>query len=192
MLQKTPFSIALLTIIVGVFIAILFGANEEYFKNKIEKGLERNTVISQMSNDIEKSNYIKSEKEKNWRYYQRFHFHATGIGSISLAVLLFLSILSAPKNIKNVSAFFIAIGGFLYPFLWLFAGIFGPEMGRNEAKEAFAVFGYMGGVFMIGLLITLVLSLKYPLRQSNRYKVKLRKNGEVVDLSEGGIQTENI
>lgn len=165
MYQKLPFIIALLTIIGGVFIAIMFGANEDYFKNKIQKDLEKNIKVSQMTDESEKANYIKSEKDKNWRYYQRFHFHATGIGSISLAALLFLFIISAPKNIKTVSAYLIAIGGFLYPFLWLFAAIYGPEMGRDEAKETFAVFGYMGGAFLIGMIMTLVLSVKYSLKR---------------------------
>lgn len=165
MLQKLPFSIALLTIISGVFIAILFGANEDYFKNKIATGLEQNIKINQMNDATEKAAYIKGEKDKNWRYYQRFHFHSTGIGAISLAVILFLSFIVAPLKIKVISSYLIAVGGFLYPFLWLFAAIYGPEAGRNEAKETFAIFGYMGGLFLVGLLITLILSLVYPLKK---------------------------
>jgi hypothetical protein len=56
----------------------------------------------------------------------------------------------------------IAIGGFLYPFVWLFAGLYGPEMGRSEAKEAFAVFGYMGGVYLVGILYALYLAAAKP------------------------------
>lgn len=165
MYQKLPYIIALLTIIGGVFISILFGVNEDYFKSNIEKSLEKNIKISQMTDESEKAAYIKNEKDKNWRYYQRFHFHSTGIGSISLVVLLFLFLISAPDNIKTVSAYLISLGGFLYPYYWLFAGIYGPETGRDVAKETFAVFGYMGGVFLIGLILTLVLSIKYPLKK---------------------------
>jgi len=57
----------------------------------------------------------------------------------------------------------VAIGGTLYPFVWLFAGIYGPEMGRSEAKEAFAFFGYMGGVFLLGGIYTTILTIKYDL-----------------------------
>jgi len=41
--------------------------------------------------------------------------------------------------------------------------MYGPEMGRHEAKETFAFFGYMGGVFLIGTLLILILSFRYPL-----------------------------
>lgn len=53
----------------------------------------------------------------------------------------------------------MSIGGLLYPFVWLFAGIYGPEMGRTEAKEAFAIFGYMGGLFLVGAIFTLILGI---------------------------------
>jgi len=43
--------------------------------------------------------------------------------------------------------------------------IYGPEMGREVAKEAFAIFGYMGGVFLLGLFLSLYMALKYPSRE---------------------------
>jgi hypothetical protein len=58
----------------------------------------------------------------------------------------------------------ISVGGFLYPFIWLFAGIYGPEMGRNEAKEAFAIFGYMGGVCLLGMIMASYLAIAKELR----------------------------
>lgn len=81
-----------------------------------------------------------------------------------LGLLLFLSQLSAPRNLVTVGSYLVSVGGFLYPFVWLFAGIYGPEMGRAEAKEAFALFGYMGGLFLVGGLWTLILGLRYELK----------------------------
>ena len=37
-------------------------------------------------------------------------------------------------------------------------------MGRAEAKEAFAIFGYMGGLFLLGGLATFVLAFRYELK----------------------------
>lgn len=145
----------------GVFIAILFAVNEDMFIRRIHAGLEKNVKIQQISSAPEKAAKIASETEKNWRYYQRFHFHATGIGAMMMGLLLFLSSLNAPDWSVNVAKFMVSIGGFLYPFVWLFAGIYGPEMGRSEAKESFALFGYMGGVFLAGGIWTLWLGLRY-------------------------------
>lgn len=164
MLEKIPFCIAILGIVGGVLIAIGFGVNEEYFQNKIADGLSRNIEIQQMTDSAAKEIKLKSEGDKNWRYYQRFHFHATGIGALNLALLIFLSFISVSGPVKIVTAYATALGGFFYPFVWLFAGMFGPEMGRHAAKEAFAIFGYMGGVFLLGSLSILFLAIIKPVR----------------------------
>jgi hypothetical protein len=165
MTQRIPYVIAILTLIGGVFISIIFGANEDYFKDKINEGLKKNEKVNQIQDPVEKAAVLKNEADKNWRYYQRFHFHATGIGAMIMGVLLFISFLSAPEKLKNITSYLVSFGGFLYPFVWLFAAIYGPEMGRSEAKEAFAVFGYMGGVFLLGLFLSLYMALKYRLKE---------------------------
>jgi hypothetical protein len=164
MLKKIPFLLALLSIVGGVSISILFAVNEEMFKTRIADGLARNPKIQQIADPTQKEARIQSESEKNWRYYQRYHFHATGIGAMMLGILLFLSRLSAPKRHVTVAAYLVAVGGVLYPFVWLFAGIYGPEMGRNEAKEAFALLGYMGGLFLAGGVLSMYLGLRHELK----------------------------
>ncbi len=166
MLNKIPFLLALGAMAGGVLIAIFFGVNEDMFKDRIAAGLERNEQIQAIEDPVEKSAMIEAETGKNWRYYQRFHFHATGIGAMVLGVLLLLGRVKAPERLKLSAAYLTAAGGFLYPFVWLFAGIYGPAMGRDEAKEAFAVFGYAGGLFLLGILLTMALVARYELRET--------------------------
>ena len=117
MIKRIPFFLALLSIVGGVFISILFGANEDIFHKRISVGLEKNIKIQSMIDMSEKTNKIKSEQEKNWRYYQRFHFHATGIGAMMMGILLFLAGLKAPKKSVTLASYLVAGGGFLYPFV---------------------------------------------------------------------------
>lgn len=166
MQKKVPFILALLSIVGGVFISILFALNEDMFKEKISSGLTKNVKIQQIIEPLVKEEKIKSESEKTWRYYQRFHFHATGIGAMMMGILLFLSRLRAPKNSITLASYLVSFGGFLYPFVWLFAGIYGPEMGRSEAKEAFALFGYMGGAFLLGGIYSVWLAIRYSLDEA--------------------------
>ena len=166
MLKKIPFLLAIAGMAGGVFIAILFGANEAMFEHKIAAGLERNAKIQAIADPAAKAAKIEAEAGKNWRYYQRYHFHATGIAAMVLGLLLFLARVDAPENLKLAASYLSAGGGFLYPFVWLFAAMYGPEMGRHEAKEAFAVFGYSGGLFLLGVLLTLGLAAKYEIRES--------------------------
>lgn len=162
MLKKIPYLLAILGMVGGVFIAILFGVNEKSFEDRIHAGLLKNVKIQQIADPAEKEAKISAEAGKNWRYYQRFHFHATGIAAMMMGLLLFIGRLQAPATLSTVASWLVAVGGFLYPFVWLFAGIYGPEMGRSEAKEAFAIFGYMGGLFLVGCLMTMGLAVKYP------------------------------
>ncbi len=162
-MTRVPFVLAIIGMVGGVFIAILFGANEDIFHDRIAAGLARNDKIQQMADPTQKAAKLSSEAEKNWRYYQRFHFHATGVGAMMMGLLLFLQRLKAPRRATLAASWLLAVGGVLYPFVWLFAGIYGPEMGRSEAKEAFAIFGYAGGLFLLGGIMTLVLAAKYPL-----------------------------
>lgn len=171
MLSKIPYLIAILGMIGGVSIAIVFGANEKLIKDKIANGLAQNAAIDAIEDPARKAEKISEEKDKNWRYYQRYHFHATGIGAMSLSLLLLLGFLQAGDLIRKVAAYFVAFGGFLYPFVWLLAGMYGPEIGRDVAKEKFAVFGYMGGVFLAGAVLTLVLAVLYPVRFPETKKI---------------------
>ncbi len=161
--QKIPFIFTMASLILGVSIAIVFGINEDIIKNKIKGDLKKNPIYLSMENPVDKKKYYAKEKSKNWRYYQRFHFHSTGIGAISLGALLLLAFLQAPLWQKTLSSYFIAIGGGLYPFVWLFAGIYGPLIGRSQAKEKFAIFGYMGGIYLVGLIFLLFCLCRYPL-----------------------------
>lgn len=158
-IYKLPFAITIFSIFGGVLIAIVFGINEDYIKDKISVGLEKNTAIQAIEDPLERSEKLKSEAKKNWRYYQRYHFHSNGIAAMTLGLLLLLSFLQLGKYEYLVSSYLLAVGGSLYPFVWLFAGIYGPVMGRSNAKEAFAILGYMGGAYLIGVVYTLYLSL---------------------------------
>jgi uncharacterized membrane protein YedE/YeeE len=50
MTSRIPFVIAILTLISGVFISIIFGVNEDFFKDKIKEGLSKNEKITESPN----------------------------------------------------------------------------------------------------------------------------------------------
>ncbi|TDJ04076.1 MAG: hypothetical protein E2O68_08760 [Deltaproteobacteria bacterium] len=164
MKQKCPFILTIFSMILGVFIAVLFGVNEHLFKDKIKRDLGKNEKIMAIVDEGKRAVKLNAEASKNWRYYQRFHFHSTGIASMALGVLILLSFSMGTSALKLLASYMVSIGGFLYPFVWLFAALYGPIMGRSAAKESFAIFGYMGGVFLLGLLLSLFIIIKYPLK----------------------------
>ena len=173
MMAKFPYLIAVAGMIGGISIAILFGVNEDLFKDRIARDLEQNAAVhgfDTIRDPAKLQDRMQAEKDKNWRYYQRYHFHATGIGAMSLSLLILLAFVRGADRLRRYVAYCLAIGGFLYPFVWLFAGMYGPVMGRAVAKEQFAVFGYMGGLFLVGALMTLLLALRYPVQFTHASK----------------------
>lgn len=162
MIQRIPILLSIFGMICGTLIAIFFGINEDLFKNHIAEGLNKNLSIQSLTSPEERASKVDSEKKQNWRYYQRYHFHANGIASMSLALLLLLQFISATQWQKVTVAYMVAVGGFCYPFLWLFAAIYGPEIGRHNAKELFAPLGYMGGVFLVGVIALFYLAATKP------------------------------
>ncbi len=170
-------AIAILGMIGGVFIGILFGANEAMFKDKIARGLASNQTIAAISVPAEKEKALSSEADKIWRYYQRYHFHSTGIGAMSLAVLLMLFLRTSGGRLRDIASYLVAIGGFLYPFVWLFAAMAAPEIGRAAAKEKYMVFAMGGGLFLVGLVISLVhLMTSKPQEKKRFFNKKQRSN----------------
>ena len=168
MLERAPFAISILGMIAGVFIATLFGVNEDFFKERISDGLLQNEKLMAIEDDEAREAKLEAEAEKNWRYYQRFHFHSTGIGAMALATLLLTLRIPANVRLLLVTRYMVAVGGFFYPFVWLFAGMYGPTMGRSEAKEAFAIFGYAGGLVLVGLLLAAYLLLRHGLETASK------------------------
>ena len=59
MTHRIPYVIAILTLIGGVFISIIFGANEDYFKDNINEGLKKNEKINQIQDPVEKAAVLK-------------------------------------------------------------------------------------------------------------------------------------
>ena len=168
MLERAPFAISILGMIAGVFIATLFGVNEDFFKERISDGLLQNEKLMAIEDDEAREAKLEAEAEKNWRYYQRFHFHSTGIGAMTLAVLLLTLSIPADRTLLLITRYMLSVGGFVYPFVWLLAGMFGPTMGSSEAKEAFTIVAYSGGLVLLGLLLTAYLLLRYGLKTASK------------------------
>lgn len=166
-LTKVIFAIPVGGIILGTLIAVFFGANEAMFKDYISNELKVSDQITSIVDPVKQEKKFSKEKDKNWRYFQRFHFHSTAINSMSLALLLLLFLgIQASKSEKLALGLGTAITGFLYPFYWLFAGYVGPSIGRSAAKEMFAPLGYMGGIYLVACLGILFVLVKRPLNKS--------------------------
>lgn len=116
--------IAMLTLIFGISMGVMFGANEDGVKQYISDG-----IASHPAQHDEKS------ESKIWRYAQRSHFHATGVGGFALVLVLLTGLTSLSRQWKGITALLIGIGS-LYPLAWLSMFLLSPSLGRGGAHDA--------------------------------------------------------
>ncbi len=136
--------LAILTLLFGIFMGVSFGVNEDAYKDGIKEGVATHQAL-----------HDGKSAKKIWRYAQRAHFHATGIGAFTLGLILLLALTNMQFCIKRASSILIGMGGF-YPLAWYSMYQLAPSMGRHAAHESLPVvaFTYIGvGGLMLGLLL---------------------------------------
>lgn len=117
--------LAMLTLIFGIGMGVLFGANEDAVKDYIKTGVSQNAAL-----------HDDDSESKIWRYAQRAHFHATGVGAFAMGMILLTGVSNMSRSFKTATSVLIGIGSF-YALAWLSMFLLSPSMGRDGAHEAF-------------------------------------------------------
>lgn len=136
--------ISMLTLFFGVGMGALFGVNEAGIKDWIKAGVEQHPEL-----------HDKKSAHKFWRYAQRSHFHAMGLGAASVALIGIIGMSAMRRKLKTVTAILISLGG-LYPLSWFCIFLLGPSIGRDPAYHAFItkLFSHVGvSCLMLGMTI---------------------------------------
>ncbi len=143
-LIRIGLAFSMLTLIFGIVMGIVFGINEDSVKDFISNG-----IISHPEVHDEDSN------DKIWRYAQRSHFHATGIGAFTLALIILVSMTRMKAILKRLSSALIGLGG-LYSLSWFSMFLLAPSIGREAAHSALltVLLVYVGtGALLLGLAL---------------------------------------
>jgi hypothetical protein len=142
---KIGLALAILTILFGLVLGALFGLNEDLFQNYIQSGIAANP---QLFADA------AAEQEKIWRWVQRAHFHAGGIGAFSLGLVILTALTNMGERRKQITATLLGLSIF-YPLTWFALFLYAPHMGRTAAHAAFIpeLFADIGvGALCLGFL----------------------------------------
>jgi len=136
--------ITLLLLIFGIGMGIAFGVFEDSFKDYIAQGIAANPEL-----------HDQKSQSKIWRYAQRAHFHATGIGAFSLVLMLLVLFSSLKDSLKATASVLISLVG-LYPLAWFTMFWLSPSLGRSAAHGHIVteLLTYIGtGGLLLGLAI---------------------------------------
>ena len=145
---------ALLTILLAFALGATFGLYEDQVEDhlKAEAAAVKDTLYE--GNQAR----IDEVTAKSWVYCKRAHMHAAGLGSIALAVIVFLAVIRTPCLLKFLASLCIGLGALGYSVFWALAAHTAPGLAStDEAKEAlFWLAQPAAGLCLAGMLLTLL------------------------------------
>ncbi len=152
----------LLTILYGWGLGAVFGIDEHGLRDRLfvqPARAARAIYLEKAKGDEEAADAaIKRMDESGWRYVQRAHFHAGGIGAIAIGGSLLLALLSVSARAKAGTSLLLGLGGLGYALAWMLTAMRAPSLGSvSAAKEAteWLAIPSAGGL-LIGALLLLV------------------------------------
>ncbi len=125
---KPGLIVAGLALLFGILMGVILGLFEDSIKELISAAVD--------SNPAAHTEALSTAKSKIFRWWQRAHFHATGIGAFTLALIAITAISGLRPGVKKLASLLIALGG-LYPFSWLVMALKAPTLGRPIAHHYF-------------------------------------------------------
>ncbi|GMU54271.1 MAG: hypothetical protein AMXMBFR33_34170 [Candidatus Xenobia bacterium] len=147
--------LATLTILYGQLMGIVFGLNEDLIKGQLEAS------AAPVRESVYKSDEaaIKAVQEKSWKYMQRSHLHAGGMGTTAFALIVLVCLLGLPGRVSGAISLALGAGGLGYSVFWMWAGFLAPGLGSTgAAKESLRWLAMpSSGAFVLGTVAVLVM-----------------------------------
>ncbi|MBI4621619.1 MAG: hypothetical protein HY736_00165 [Verrucomicrobia bacterium] len=146
---------AVLTIFFGQGMGLVFGANEDAIKGRLNASAASVRSTIYQSDDTA----MKAVLDKSWVYMQRAHLHAGGMGTTAFGFIVFVCLLGVSPRVTAALSAGLGAGGFGYSVYWMWAGFRAPALGgtaaAKESLEWLAVSS--SGAFVLATLGVIVL-----------------------------------
>jgi hypothetical protein len=124
-------SMAILTLLFGFGLGIVFGLNEDAIKSRLKTS----------STEVRESIYrgddaaAKAVLDKSWVYMQRAHLHAGGLGATAIGLILIVVMLGVSAGWTRLVSLALGLGSLGYSVFWLWAGFRAPGLGGTSAAK---------------------------------------------------------
>jgi len=126
---KIGLALVLITLAINIGLGAMFGLNEDLFQTYIKTGIAANPTL--FPDAAKEAGYM-------WRWVQRAHFHAGGIGAFSLGLVILTALTDMTALRKKITAGLIGLSVF-YPMAWFAMFYYAPQIGRSAAHHLFVV-----------------------------------------------------
>lgn len=125
--------LAVLTLLFGFGLGILFGLNEDLVKDRLKASAAE--VLEPVYHGDDTA--AKPVLDKSWTYMKRAHLHAGSLGTAAIGMILVVCLLGTRPGITRAISLGLGVGGLGYSVFWLWAGFRAPALGSTGvAKES--------------------------------------------------------
>lgn len=147
--------LAILTILFGQGMGIVFGLNEDIIKSRLTADAAAAQGTIYKGDEVAAKTII----DKSWNYMQRAHLHAGGMGTTAVALIIVLCLVGVPRVATILISMALGAGGLGYSVFWMWAGFRAPSLGSTgAAKESLKWLAMpTSGAFVVATVATLVL-----------------------------------
>ncbi|MBT9582339.1 hypothetical protein IV102_03250 [bacterium] len=126
-------ALAILTVLFGQLLGIVFGLNEEAIRGRLQASAAQ--VRDTVYHGDEAA--IKTVQEKSWTYMKRAHLHAGSMGTTAIALSVLVSLVGLSRMATTAISLGLGAGGLGYSVFWMWAGFLAPHLGgTGAAKES--------------------------------------------------------
>ena len=155
--------LAVLTILFGQGLGIVFGLNEDAIKGRMKASASKVRDSVYKGDDAA----LKAVLDKSWVYMQRAHLHAGGMGTTALVLIVLVSLLGVSRRWTMAVGLGLGAGGFGYSVFWMWAGFRAPALGgTGPAKESLKWLAMpSSGAFVLATIGVLALLFATLVRQ---------------------------
>lgn len=127
----TGLLLAILTLLLGQALGIVFGLNEDLIKSRLKAQAE--SVSTSVYADDQAA--MVAVQEKAWRYMLRAHLHAGSMGTTALSLTVLVALLGLSRRQTMVLSLGLGGGSLGYSLFWLLAGCAAPALGSTSAAK---------------------------------------------------------
>jgi hypothetical protein len=158
--------LAVLTLLFGQGMGIVFGANEDAIKSRLKAAAAEVRDSAYRGDEAA----LKAVLDKSWVYLQRAHLHAGGMGTTALGLTVLLCLLGTSRRVTAALGAALGAGGLGYSLYWMWAGFRAPALGSTSAaKESLEWLAVpSSGAFVLATVVVLVLLIFTCFRQPSR------------------------
>jgi hypothetical protein len=122
---------AMLTVLFGFGLGIVFGANEDAIKSRLKASGTAVRDTAYRGDDAA----LKAVLDKSWVYMQRAHLHAGALGTTAIALSVLVAFLGTSALWTRLISVGLGGGGLGYSIYWALAGFRAPGLGSTSAAK---------------------------------------------------------